>query len=74
MIIFRFGILFLFSFSDTCVSRLCSAAGSISPPLFTVSAVVKEPILQGATSSWVGTVPSICTVVAAGEFLWLVVS
>ena len=65
---FRFGILFLFSFSDTCVSRLCAAAGLFSHPLFTVLAVVKEPILQGATS-WLGRYrASICTVVAAGEF------
>ena len=53
---FRFGILFLFSFSDTCVSRLCAAAGSFSHPLFTVLAVAKEPILQGATS-WLGRYP-----------------
>ena len=56
LIFFRFGILFLFSFSDTCVSRLCAAAGSFSYPLFTVLAVVKEPILQGATS-WLGRYP-----------------
>ena len=67
LIIFCFGILFLFSASDTCVSRLCAAAGSFSHPLFTVSAVVKEPILQGATS-WLGRYLD-CTVVAAGEFV-----
>ena len=32
LIFFHFGILFLFSFSDTCVSRLCAAAGSFSHP------------------------------------------
>ena len=58
LIIFRFGILFLFSFSDTCVSesRLCAATGLFSHPLFTVLAVVKEPILQGATS-WLRRYP-----------------
>ena len=56
LIIFRFGVLFLYSFSDTCVSPLCAAAGSFSHPLFTVLAVVKEPILQGATS-WLGRYP-----------------
>ena len=30
-----FGVLFQFSFSDACVSRLCAAAGSFSHPLFT---------------------------------------
>ena len=55
-ILFRFGILFLFSLSDTCVSRLCAAAGSFSHPSFAVLDVVKEPILQGATS-WLGRYP-----------------
>ena len=65
-----FGVLFQFSFSDTCVSRLCAAAGSFSHLLFTVSAVVK--ITYPARSDiMVGTVPSICTVVAAGKFCGL---
>ena len=68
LIIFRFGILFLFSFSDTCVSRLCAAAGSFSHPLFTVLAVVKEPILQGATS-WLGRYPRFARLLLqTGEF------
>ena len=55
LIIFRFGFLFLFSFSDTCVYRLCAAAGSFSHPLFTVSAVVKEPACNERHHGWDGT-------------------
>ena len=65
-----FSILFQFSFSDTCVSRQCAAGGSFSHPLFTVLAVVKRAY-PARSDIMVGTVPSICTVVAAGEFCGL---
>ena len=63
-----FGILFQFSFSYTCVCRLCAAVGSFSHPLFTALAVVKRAH-PARSDIIVGTVPSICTVVAAGEFM-----
>ena len=55
LMIFRVGILFLFSFSDTCVSRLCAAAaaGSFSHPLFTVSS--KSLSCKERHHGWDGT-------------------
>ena len=68
LMIFRFGILFLFSFSDTSVSRLC--AGSFSHPLFTVSS--KSLSCKERHHGWDGTLDlhgCCCRWV-----LWLIVS
>ena len=67
--IFRFGILFLFSFSDTCVSRLCAAAAAAH--FLTRCLQCRQRAYPARSDVMVGTVPSICTVVAAGEFCGL---
>ena len=61
---------FSFSFSDTCVSRLCAAAGSFcSPVVYSVGC--RQRAYPARSDIIVGTVPSICSVVAAGEFCGL---
>ena len=74
LIIFCFGILFLFSFSDTCVSRLCAAcAGSIfSPVVYSVGCRQRALSCKERHHGWDGTLdlPGCC----CRWVLWLFVS